>query len=131
MPAPSRNAFELARNYRRMATKVDDYIAHRFDTLASDELFELLELSDNLFRVAGTAALVGARLDLAEMAEAAAQVNAATGRLEAAIDTLDDARKVITAVTASINLAGAIASGKPDAILGAVKDLRGPIAALD
>ena len=130
MPAASRNAFELARNYRRMATRVDDYVDKKFDALSSDELFDLLNLSDNLFRVAGTAALVGARLDLAEMAEAATQVKAATARLGEAIDTLDDAGKVIAAVTASISLAGAIASGNPTAILAAVKDMKDPIAAL-
>lgn len=130
MLGPSKNAFELARNYRKLATKVDDYVEQKFDKLSSSELVELLELSDNLFRVAGTAALIGARLDLAEMADAATQIKSATARLEAAIDKLDDVRKVIAAVTASINLAGAIASGRPDVILGALKNLRGPIDAL-
>jgi hypothetical protein len=130
MPAQSKNAFELARNYRKLATKVDDYVDQKFDKLSQSELVELLELSDNLFRVAGTAALVGARLDLAEMVGAAQQVKAATERLGRAIDKLDDARKVITAVTASIHLAGAIASGRPEVIVAAVKDLSGPIAAL-
>lgn len=109
MPDSSeRDAFELARAYRKMAARIDDYVFDNFDELSRFERYRLMRQEGLLEQAALQLLWEGASDLLSELGEATEDIKNTTNNVNAAIDKLDDVNDVLGAASAAVNLVSAL-----------------------
>jgi|GEM_PF-6303359 len=103
-----RAAFELARTYRKLAAKLDDYLDQNYEQLSRQQRFQLMQKESALEDAAAQLGLSAASELLSGLGQSLAQIRNATAQVNAALDHLDRIEDVINAGSHAVQLVAAI-----------------------
>lgn len=103
-----RDAFRLARAYRKIAAKLDDYVDDNFDTLAPFDRYRLMRQEGLIEQAAIHLTWSGAVELLDELGDSVQTIQQATEDVSTALDRLDDVRDVLGAATAAVQFVAAL-----------------------
>jgi len=111
MPAQEeRAAFELARTYRKLAAKLDDYLDEKYDKLTRQQRFQLMQKESALEDAAAQLTLSAASNLLSGLGPSLTKIRRATVQVNAALDHLDRVEDVINAGAQAVQLVAALVS---------------------
>jgi hypothetical protein len=103
-----RTAFELARTYRKLAAKLDDYLDANYHSLSRPQRFQLMQKEGALEDAAAQLTLSAASNLLADLGPSLAQIRTATLQVNAALDHLDRVEDVLNAGSHAVRLVAAL-----------------------
>lgn len=122
-PITSPQAFDLADAFRRSGESLTRRLLESWPDLSPAERADMQRHAEQLLALAITTRVraMGLSLDGAETSLTA--LKRATARANAAIRSAESARQSIRTAAAVLTLAGAVASQRPAAVVGALVDL--------
>lgn len=103
-----RTAFELARTYRKLAAKLDDYLDANYHALSRAQRFQLMQKEGALEDAAAQLTLCAASQPLGDLGPTLSQIRAATAQVNAALDHLDRVEDVLNAGSHAVRLVAAL-----------------------
>jgi len=103
-----RAAFELARTYRKLAAKLDDYLDQNYERLSRPERYQLMQREGALEDAAAQLTLSAASNLLTGLGPALDEIRTATAQVNAALDHLDHVDDVISAGSHAVRLVAAL-----------------------
>lgn len=130
MSAKSKELAALYHNINSCGAKIDAYFVANKGKLDDDEYWELYDLSGSFATAANLVLLTKAKYDTQELQTLAKHASDATADLEAVIDNLDKADKVIAACSAVVMLAATIYKGDVGGITDALEPVGEAVTAL-
>jgi hypothetical protein len=103
-----RAAFELARTYRKLAAKLDDYLHDNYDSLTRQQRFQLMQKEGALEDAAAQLTLSAAGELLVGLGSSLGEIRRATAQVNLALDHLDRVDDVINAGAHAVQLVAAL-----------------------
>lgn len=103
-----RAAFEIARTYRKLAAKLDDYLDQNYEKLSRQQRFALMQKEGALENAAAQLTLSAASELLAGLGPSLTEIRTATAQVHAALDHLDRVEDVLTAGSHAVQLVAAL-----------------------
>jgi ABC-type transporter Mla subunit MlaD len=103
-----RAAFDLARTYRKLAAKLDDYLHDNYDSLTRRQRFQLMQKEGALEDAAAQLTLSAASELLSGLGPSLGEIRRATAEVNRALDHLDRVDDVINAGTHAVQLVAAL-----------------------
>ena len=103
-----RAAFELARTYRKLAAKLDDYLDSNYHALTRAQRFQLMQKEGALEDAAAPLPPPAASELLANLGPSLGQIRMATAQVNAALDHLDRVEDVLSAGSHAVRLVAAL-----------------------
>jgi hypothetical protein len=123
MAISKEDARELARIFREISVKTGDFRFRNWDKLSPEERRTLEDVEWTLLNNSSDLITTAAGIVLADMEKDLKAITDAVAEAKTVVDTIKSVQDILKVTAAMIALGGAIAFGKPDAILSAAGEL--------